>query len=73
MAKLCIHCMKNGLFRQVVSTKTYKCVVGAKQGRKRFNVWENTNKLLRREGFVGIKTGITITAGPCLASAYRFQ
>lgn len=35
--------------------------------------WENTNKLLRREGFIGIKTGITVTAGPCLASAYKFK
>ena len=34
--------------------------------------WENTNKLLRRPGFIGIKTGITVTAGPCLASAYQF-
>lgn len=29
--------------------------------------WENTNFLLR-EGFTGIKTGITPTAGPCLAA-----
>ena len=35
--------------------------------------WENTNKLIRREGFIGIKTGITVTAGPCLASAYKFK
>lgn len=36
-------------------------------------IWENTNKLLRRNNFIGIKTGITITAGPCLASAYKFK
>ena len=35
--------------------------------------WENTNKLLRRDGFVGLKTGITVTAGPCLAAAYTFR
>lgn len=28
---------------------------------------------MRREGFIGIKTGITVTAGPCLASAYQFR
>lgn len=33
----------------------------------------NTNKLLRRDGFIGVKTGITVTAGPCLASAYQFR
>lgn len=27
---------------------------------------------MRRPGFIGIKTGITVTAGPCLASAYQF-
>lgn len=32
--------------------------------------WKNTNKLLDK-GFIGIKTGITDTAGPCLASAYK--
>ena len=73
VAKLCIICMKNELFRKVVNTKFYKCVATSKDGRKRFNEWENTNKLLRRSGFIGIKTGITITAGPCLASAYRFR
>ena len=29
--------------------------------------------MLRREGFIGIKTGITVTAGPCLATAYNFR
>lgn len=29
--------------------------------------WENTNYLLK-EGFSGLKTGITPTAGPCLAA-----
>ena len=33
-------------------------------------VWENTNKLLD-DGFEGIKTGITETAGPCLAAYYK--
>lgn len=30
--------------------------------------WENTNKMLR-EGWSGIKTGITPNAGPCLAAS----
>ena len=35
--------------------------------------WENTNKLIRRQGFVGAKTGVTVTAGPCLASCYEHK
>jgi len=35
-------------------------------------VWKNTNKLLDK-GFIGIKTGITDNAGPCLAAAYRIK
>ena len=42
-------------------------------GNKREVVWENTNKLLRRKGFEGIKTGVTATAGPCLASLYNLE
>jgi D-alanyl-D-alanine carboxypeptidase len=34
-------------------------------------IWENTNKLLRRPNFIGGKTGVTVTAGPCLASCYE--
>jgi D-alanyl-D-alanine carboxypeptidase len=32
--------------------------------------WENTNKLLSHNCFNGLKTGITPTAGPCLAASY---
>jgi D-alanyl-D-alanine carboxypeptidase len=38
----------------------------------RIYAWKNTNRLLDR-GFIGIKTGITDSAGPCLASAYRLK
>jgi D-alanyl-D-alanine carboxypeptidase len=59
------------LFREVIGTKTYKFKYFSKVlNRHISNYWKNTNKLLRRPGFLGIKTGITITAGPCLASAY---
>jgi D-alanyl-D-alanine carboxypeptidase len=33
-------------------------------------MWFNTNKLLSK-GFNGLKTGITSTAGPCLASSFK--
>jgi len=36
-------------------------------------VWQNTNKLLSNENELinGIKTGITTSAGGCLATSYR--
>jgi len=33
--------------------------------------WENTNKLLNENGFTGLKTGVTNTAGPCLSCCYQ--
>jgi D-alanyl-D-alanine carboxypeptidase len=58
-----------------VSTHSYKCTSFqfSNPQEKRPVEWHNTNKLLRRDGFLGIKTGITVTAGPCLASAYQFR
>jgi D-alanyl-D-alanine carboxypeptidase len=36
--------------------------------------WTNTHRLLHeRDEYVGIKTGVTITAGPCLASCLRLN
>ena len=32
--------------------------------------WRNTNKMLNYQGFVGVKTGITPAAGPCLVSMF---
>lgn len=34
-------------------------------------VWFNSNKLLGIDGFQGVKTGITLTAGPCLCILYE--
>jgi len=33
--------------------------------------WQNSNRLLTVEGFSGIKTGITVTAGSCLSVYYE--
>ncbi|CAK60450.1 unnamed protein product (macronuclear) [Paramecium tetraurelia] len=54
---LSLECMKYDTFQQpLYNQKSYE--------------WKNTNKLLDK-GFFGIKTGVTDSAGPCLASAYR--
>ncbi|CAD8045853.1 unnamed protein product [Paramecium sonneborni] len=62
---LSIECLKYELFQTVISCKEYVLKTLQKQYE-----WKNTNKLLDK-GFFGIKTGITDSAGPCLASAYR--
>ncbi|CAD8047321.1 unnamed protein product [Paramecium sonneborni] len=62
---LSIECLKYELFQTVISCKEYVLKTPQKQYE-----WKNTNKLLEK-GFFGIKTGITDSAGPCLASAYR--
>jgi serine-type D-Ala-D-Ala carboxypeptidase (penicillin-binding protein 5/6) len=71
IAKLCMHCMKNGKFREVVNTKFYNCCFfQEKEGgiEKGWLKWENTNKMLW-QGWDGIKTGVTPNAGPCLAAS----
>lgn len=53
---------KYEFLRRIIITKKFSV--------ERYNkVWVNTNKLLD-DGFLGIKTGITDSAGPCLAAAY---
>ncbi len=59
------NCMKNTLFQQIVKTQKYTCESRVNQGF--LYHWQNTNKLLEH-GFSGLKTGITPTAGPCLAA-----
>ena len=49
--------MGYALLREIVRTVQY-------------GPYDNTNKLLE-DGFDGIKTGITDTAGPCLAASYK--
>ena len=71
--RLAALCMKKPLFQEIVKTPLYRTEIECQQGHRREVVWENTNKLLRRQGFVGLKTGITVTAGPCLISAYQFK
>jgi D-alanyl-D-alanine carboxypeptidase (penicillin-binding protein 5/6) len=70
MARLCSAAIQNPLFRRVVSTKHYRTEVSTLEGAQYPVEWENTNRLLNKEGFFGIKTGITSSAGPCLASSF---
>lgn len=58
--------LKLPVFRRIVSTPTYECLVYSRYEVKKV-VWTNTNKLLWK-GFSGVKTGFTPSAGPCLCS-----
>ena len=70
LARLAQHAMQNPTFRTVVSTKTYKGDAPAENGGTRTYTWANTNKLLGSyKGVLGIKTGTTTPAGPCLVFA----
>ncbi|TNV84467.1 hypothetical protein FGO68_gene13804 [Halteria grandinella] len=69
IARLSFHCMKNPTFRQIVKTQKYTCESRMQLGY--LYQWQNTNKLLEQSGYSGLKTGITPTAGPCLAASLQ--
>ncbi|KAL4438840.1 hypothetical protein ABPG74_016560 [Tetrahymena malaccensis] len=74
LAKLTYKAMKWRLFRKIVQTKTYlskyKIINDQTQDvTYGTNFWKNTNKLLD-QGYLGVKTGITTSAGSCLSSYY---
>jgi D-alanyl-D-alanine carboxypeptidase (penicillin-binding protein 5/6) len=60
--------MELALFREIVNTPQYECVVEGPGGYRRRIVWRNTNRLLGIEGYLGVKTGTTTAAGACLVS-----
>jgi len=74
LAKLTFHCLKNEEFKKIVNTKIHRGIAKYVQFDnhviERIVVWENTNKLLNKHGFRGVKTGITTSAGACLSSWY---
>ena len=73
VAKLCAVVLKNDLFRSIARTKEY--TVSIERDRKPFEInWVNTNKLLAEdENCLGLKTGVTPQAKPCLATYWSFK
>lgn len=63
---------KNPYIAKVVRTAQYKCIGITGMGEKRIYNWVNTNILLN-EGYDGLKTGITPTAGPCLIASKKYR
>ena len=73
MAILTSHCLKNHLLRNIFKRKAYSCEVrNEKLASTRLIEWKNTNRhLFQFRECIGVKTGITPNAGPCLSSAYK--
>jgi D-alanyl-D-alanine carboxypeptidase (penicillin-binding protein 5/6) len=63
LAKIASYCLKNELFKEIVSTKEAVIHINKKE----VNI-ENTNTLLNEDFIKGIKTGYTENAGYCLVA-----
>ncbi len=55
-------------FQHYVNTRQHGSTLTGPGGYRRNIVWKNTNQLLGIEGFHGVKTGTTTSAGACLVS-----
>ena len=61
---------KSPEFMRIVGTQSHEATI-VRDGLECSVTWKNTHKCFDDERFVGGKTGITVPAGPCLASALR--
>lgn len=68
LAVLANKVLDSALLRDVVSTTQFECETQSTEGYRRKLVWKNTNELLGTEGYIGVKTGTTDSAGACLVS-----
>ncbi len=68
LLKLTYRAMRHEIFRTIVNTVQHGVTVEGPGGYQRNLVWRNTNRLLRTEGYSGVKTGTTRAAGSCLVS-----
>lgn len=69
MTKLARVAMKLPLMREICSTRQRGVTVDSEAGYQRNIQWNNTNRLLQREGYTGVKTGTTGPAGACLVGS----
>lgn len=68
LLKLTSRALQDDRFRQIIQCRQYGCRVEGKGGYRRNVKWENTNRLLGTDGYLGVKTGTTNAAGACLVS-----
>lgn len=57
--------MKWKLFKQLIKTYDYDCIVTKDCGEQVSLKFVQTNKLVKKDGYIGVKTGVTEAAGPC--------
>lgn len=67
MARLSIHAMRRNAITFIVRQKSRKVSVTGPAGKRGYTL-NNTNKLIGEAGILGIKTGTTNAAGPCLTT-----
>jgi serine-type D-Ala-D-Ala carboxypeptidase (penicillin-binding protein 5/6) len=70
LAKLAVIAVADPLFAEVVSTRRHASALSS-EGATREVVWTNTNRLLAIDGYDGVKTGTTSSAGNCLVASGR--
>lgn len=63
--------MQSDRFRTYVATQKHAGTILQPDGATRTADWTNTNKLLKVQGYDGVKTGSTGQAGSCLVSSNR--
>ena len=75
MARLSAICMEDERFVKITNTKYFKVNSTAveRPPLRSDYVWENTHKMLGQRGVLGIKTGVTQSAGPCLSTALELE
>jgi serine-type D-Ala-D-Ala carboxypeptidase (penicillin-binding protein 5/6) len=67
MARISIHAMRRNAITFIVRQKTRQVSVNGPAGKRSYTL-TNSNELIGEEGILGIKTGTTNAAGPCLAT-----
>lgn len=67
MARLSIHAMRRNAITFIVRQKSRQVSVNGPAGKRSYTLI-NSNELIGDEGVIGIKTGTTNAAGPCLAT-----
>jgi D-alanyl-D-alanine carboxypeptidase (penicillin-binding protein 5/6) len=60
--------VRDGSVLPYVETRKHAGRLEGAQGYVRYELWQNTNRLLDRQGYFGLKTGTTTPAGACLVS-----
>lgn len=74
VAQLTFIANQEKIFREVVGKREYQCKIFNRTfSCTRTLTWRNSNQLLSYPGFIGGKTGVTPSAGPCLTSLFQLR